>query len=60
MLPNIVEKTNKRFIVPSLASCVACTTSFNLWMSHGGHDTFSMVVSFIDNLWEPTGVSMVN
>jgi hypothetical protein len=25
-------------------------------MSHGGHDTFAMVVSFINNLWEPTHV----
>ncbi len=42
--------------MPSLPSCVICTTSFNLWMSHGAHDTFAMIVSFINNLWEPTHV----
>jgi hypothetical protein len=25
-------------------------------MFHGGHDTFAMVVDFINNLWEPTHV----
>ncbi len=48
----IVFQTFWRNVLPSLASCVTCTTSFNLWMSHGGHDTFAMVVSFINNLWE--------
>ncbi len=28
----------------------------HLSMSRGGHDTFVMVVSFINNLWEPTHV----
>jgi hypothetical protein len=28
-------------------------------MFHGGHDTFAMVVNFIDNLWEPTHVIVV-
>jgi hypothetical protein len=56
--PNIVEKTRERYVLLSLASYVTCTTSFNLWMSRGGHDTFTMVVSFINNLWEPTHVTM--
>jgi hypothetical protein len=56
VLPNIVEKTREKYVLPSLASYVICTTSFELWMFCGGHDTFAMVVSSMNNLWEPTHV----
>jgi hypothetical protein len=58
VLPNIVEKTREKYVLLSFASYVTCLTSFNLWMSCGGHDTFVMVVSFINNLWKPTHVTM--
>jgi len=58
VLPNIVEKTREKYVLLSFASYVTCLTSFNLWMSCGGHDTFAMVVSSINNLWEPTHVIM--
>jgi hypothetical protein len=58
VLPNIVKKTREKYVLPSLTLCVTCTTSFNLWMSRGGHDTFVMVVIFINNLWEPTHVTL--
>jgi hypothetical protein len=57
-IPNIVEKTKERYVLLPLASCVTCTTSFDLWMFRGGHDTFSMVVSFINNLWKHTYVTV--
>ncbi len=57
VLPNIVEKTKEGYVLPLVASYMTCT-SFNLWMFHGGHDTFAMVVNFINNLWEPTHVIM--
>ncbi len=41
-----------------LASCVTCTTSFDLQMSCGGHDAFAMVISFNNNLWKPTHITM--
>jgi len=31
---------------------------FNLWMSHVKHDIFAMVVSFINDVWEPVHVTM--
>ncbi len=31
---------------------------FDLWMSHVGYGTFVMVVSFINNFWEPTHVTV--
>jgi hypothetical protein len=55
VIPNIVEKTKEKDVLPSLASYITCTY-FDLWMFHGGHDTFAMVVSFINKLWEPTHV----
>jgi hypothetical protein len=58
VLPNIVKKIKEKCFLPSFTSCVTCITSFNLWMSCGGHDTFVMVVSFINNLWKPTHVTM--
>jgi hypothetical protein len=42
------------YVLHSFAFYITCTTSFDLWMFHGGHDTFTMVVNFINNLWEPT------
>ncbi len=55
VISNIVEKTKERYVLPSLVSCITCT-SFNFWMFLGEHDTFAMVVNFINNLWEPTHV----
>jgi hypothetical protein len=51
VLPNIVEITKERYVLPSLASYITCT-SFDVWMFHGGYDIFAMVVNFINNLWE--------
>jgi hypothetical protein len=28
------------------------------WMSHVGHDTFPMVMSFLNDSWEPNHVTM--
>jgi hypothetical protein len=52
-----MEKTKERYDLPSLVSCITCT-SFNLWMFHGECDAFAMVVNFINNLWEHVHVLM--
>ncbi len=57
VISNVVEKTNERYVWPLLVSCITCT-SFNLWIFHGEHDTFAMVVNFINNLWEFAHVPM--
>ncbi len=41
------EENKDKYVWLSLTSCVTCTTSFNLWMFCGGHDTFAMVVILI-------------
>jgi hypothetical protein len=58
MLPNVVEITMETYVLPTLASCITCTTSFDLWMSHAGHDTFAIIVSFLNDSWEPNHVTM--
>jgi hypothetical protein len=44
--------------LPAFVSCITCTTSFDLWMSRVGHDTFVMVVNFLNDYWEPSHVTM--
>ncbi len=39
-----------------LHSCVTTTTSFDLWMSRFGHDTFALVIDFINSQWVPCHV----
>jgi hypothetical protein len=36
------------------------TTTFDLWMSQKGFDTFALVVNYINKKWEPCHVTMGN
>jgi lauroyl/myristoyl acyltransferase len=45
----LVAKTMEKFVMPSLESCIT-TTSFDLWMSKSGHDTFALVINFITHI----------
>jgi len=40
-------------ILPSLAKVIMVTTTFDLWMFHGLFDTFTLVVNYINQKWEP-------
>jgi hypothetical protein len=53
----LVAKTMEKFVMPSLESCIT-TTSFDLWMSRFGHDTFALVINFINSHWVPCDVTM--
>jgi hypothetical protein len=41
-----------------LDSCVTTIASFDLWMSKFGHDTFVLMINFINSLWVPYHVTM--
>jgi hypothetical protein len=56
VLLNMVEKTKDNCVIPTVASCVTCTRSFNLWKFCACFDTFDIVVSFINISWEPCHV----
>ncbi len=58
MLPNVVETTREKYVLPTFASCITCIASFDLWMSRAKYDIFSMVVSFLNDSWEPNHVIM--
>jgi hypothetical protein len=58
-LPNdMLEEVKDKRAIPTFASCVTCTCSFNLWMFLVDFDTFVMVVKFINTSWEPTHVTI--
>jgi len=56
VLPDMVAKTKEKYVILAFQSCVTCTCSFDLWMSHASHDQFAMVISFMDSLWQPIHV----
>ncbi len=58
MFPNMVEKTKENFVIPTFASCINYTCSFDIWMCRASFDAFTMVVSFINTSWEPTHVAI--
>jgi hypothetical protein len=58
MLLDMVEKTMELCVIPTLASCIIYACSFDLWMSCVSFNTFVIVVSFINTLWEPYHVTI--
>lgn len=46
-LPAMVAKTMEKFVLPLLETCDTATATFDLWMSRGGVDTFTLVVNFL-------------
>ncbi len=59
MLPALVTKTMENFVNLILVDCITCTTTFDLWMSQGGNDIFSFVISFINALWQPCHMTII-
>ncbi len=46
-----VSKTMEKYAIPTLES-------FDLWMSKSKHDTFAIVINFINSQWAPCHVIM--
>ncbi len=47
-IPSLVAKTMDHYIMLALDSCVTTIASFDLWMSKSRHDTFALVINFIN------------
>jgi hypothetical protein len=47
----MVKKTLNLHVLPNLAFVATIFTSFNLWMSRGGVDTFAIVIIFLNEFW---------
>ncbi len=56
--PNMVNKTMEHRILPSFDEATMVTTTFDLWMSCGEFNTFSLVVNYINKKWEPFPITM--
>jgi hypothetical protein len=58
VLLNMMDKTKEICVIPTLASCIICKCSFDLWMFCAGFNTFAIVVSFINASWEQFHVTI--
>ncbi len=59
MLHALVTKTIENFANLILANCITWVIAFDLWMSRGNNDTFALVISFINALWQPCHVTII-
>jgi hypothetical protein len=57
-LPTMVKKTMDHHVLPNLALTIAVSTSFNLWMFHGGVDTFALVINLLSDNWVPMHITL--
>jgi hypothetical protein len=46
------------YVLLALAECHSTTTSFDLWMSIGGHDIFALVIKFLGVDWQPKHITL--
>jgi hypothetical protein len=54
----LVSITMKEYVILTMESCVTTTTSFDLLMFRSRHDTFALVINFINSQWVPCHVTM--
>ncbi len=53
-----MEKTKQKYVLPKLKQCYYATFSFDLWMSKGAHDVFPLVISFLNEGWQPQHITI--
>lgn len=58
MIPAVVPKTTNLHMLPILASITTMFTSFDIWMSKGGVNTFTLVVNYLNEIWIPVHVTI--
>jgi hypothetical protein len=56
VIPSLVVKTIEQYEIFALNSYVTTIASFDLWMFRFRHDTFVLVINFINSLWVPCHV----
>ncbi len=52
----MVPKTTNLHMLPILASTTTMFTSFDLWMSKGGVNTFTLIINYLNEIWIPIHV----
>ncbi len=58
ILPELVEKTSRQYVLLALANHFSTTASFDLWISKGVYDFFALVINFLSNDWQPKRVTI--
>ncbi len=48
-IPKLVAKTTDKIMMLALESCIIGKISFDLWMSTFRHDTFALVINFLNS-----------
>ncbi len=48
----MVTKSMDIHVLPKFTSVAIISTSFDLWMSRGGIDTFALVINYLIEAWE--------
>jgi len=48
----LLQKIMEIYVIPDIDKCETMTT-FDLWMSRLGYDTFALVINFINQSWVP-------
>jgi hypothetical protein len=48
----------ERHALCAFIKVILMTTTFDLWMSHEGFDTFALVVNYIHNNWELCNITI--
>jgi len=56
VIPSLMVKTMEQYVILALDSYVTTIASFDLWMFRSKHDTFVLVINFINSLWVPCHV----
>ncbi len=54
----MVKKTMDLHVFPNLAFAFTIFESFDLWMFKGDLDTFSLVMNFLNESWNPIHVNV--
>jgi len=58
MVFKLVEKTKQLYVLPNLLECNSTIMSFDLWMSKGVHNIFSLVINFLEANWQAKHVTL--
>lgn len=58
ILPSMVTRCVNLYVQPSLDVTPTITATFDLWMSKGHHDTYTLIINFLLVDWKPHRVTI--
>ncbi len=57
---SMASKTMEDHVFPTIVNATTITSTFDMWMSRKGFDTFALFVNYINKKWEPCHVIVEN